>query len=163
MKRLITTTGLVLALLGGVWMTPPPVSAADRHVGYYYPKPQAIEVYKARARVLEDSNRRRRIGFVVTLVTAMLERPFSPSFSIFAKGSEAEKLIIVSNVAGRLDTVYRVRALLATMTSVSRTTEIFREFAVEEIFTFLDLLKMMGFKLLTVSDGDAFAHQIKLE
>ncbi len=135
----------------------------DRHAGYYYPPPTSVEVYKARARILEEANRRRRIGFVIAAVGSMRERPYPPTFAIFPKGSEAQKLIIVSNQTGRLDTVYRVRALLATLTSVARTTPIFEEFAVQEIFTFLDLLKMLGFTQVTVSDGDTFTHQIKLE
>ena len=93
----------------------------------------------------------------------MRERPYPPTFAVFPKGSQAQKLIIVSNLAGRLNTVYRARALLATLTSVARTTPIFREYAVEDIFTFLDLLKMLGFTQVTVSDGDSFAHQIKLK
>jgi len=138
-------------------------TSSDRHAGYYYPKPATIEVYKARAKTLRDANRRRRIGFVTAAVGSMRERPYPPNFAVFPKGSDAQKLIIVSNQAGRLNTIYRARALLATLTSVARTTPIFQEYAVEDIFTFLDLLKMLGFTQVTVSDGDAFAHQIILK
>ena len=135
----------------------------DRYVGYYYPKPAAIEVYRARARTLPEADRRRRIGFVVGVVNQMRQRPYAPEYAFFAKGGKAHKLIIVSNRAGRLNTIYRVRALLATLTSVARTTPIFREYNVEDYFTFLDLAKMLGFELVTVSDGDTFTHQIVLE
>ncbi len=135
----------------------------DRHVGYYYPKPANIETYTARARVLEDMDRRKRIEFVVTMVNAMLSRPYPLPASIFVKGDQAEKLIIVSNEEGRLNTIYRARALLATMTSSVRDTEIFKKYSVESYFTFLDLLKMLGFKKVTVSDGDAFTHQILIK
>lgn len=63
--------------------------AADRHARYYYPAPASSEVYEARAAMLPDSSRKRRI-------------------------------------------------------------------------LFLDLLKLMGFELLTVTDGDRFAHQIHI-
>jgi hypothetical protein len=65
-------------------------------------------------------------------------------------------------VEDRLGTIYRVRALLATLTASARMTPIFRENGVEDLLTFLDLLKMLGFKQITVSDGDKFAHQILL-
>lgn len=139
-----------------------PVSAAptDRHTGYYYPEPNSVHAYTARARTLPDMNRQRRIAFVISMVTDSLSKPYPPAYTVFAKGDNAEKLIIVSNQAGRLDTVYRARALLATMTSVARTMPIFREFQVEDWFTFLDLAKMMGFEKVTLSDGDTFTHQV---
>ncbi len=144
----------------------PPTTAAetdDSHAGYYYPEPTSVEVYEARAKPLKEADRRRRIGFVVSVVNDTLARPYSPPVSVFAKGGEAEKLIIVSNVAGRLDTLYRVRAYLATLTSSARVTPIFRQLQVEDWFTFLDLAKLLGFKQITISDGEDFAHQIILK
>lgn len=135
----------------------------DRHIGYYYPEPAQIEIYKARAQTQPDADRGRRIDFVVAIVNGMLARPYAPPFSIFVKGDEAEKLIIVSNVPEQLNTVYRARALLASLTSVARTTPFFRAYGVEDLFTFFDLLKLMGFERITVSDGDTFAHQVNIE
>ena len=135
---------------------------ADKYVGYYYPRPAAIETYKARAAVLPGANRKRRIAFIVAVVNERLQRPYPPTYSLFPKGGRAHKLIIVSNVAGQLNTIYRVRALLATMTSVARTLPIFRQHSVEDDFTFLDLMKMLGFESVTISDGDSFTHQIIL-
>jgi hypothetical protein len=140
-----------------------PAGAADRHVGYYYPKPASTEVYTARAKTAAEADRRQRILFVVNVVEDMNNRPFPPGLAFFAKGAEAEKLIIVSNHEKRLNTVYRVRALLAMLTGSARATRLFKEFAVDDIFTFLDMLKLLGFTQVTISDGDAFAHQIKIE
>ena len=64
---------------------------------------------------------------------------------------------------GQLNTVYRARALLATLTSVARTTPAFRAYGVEDLFTFYDLLKLMGFERITVTDGDAYAFQVDIE
>ena len=139
---------------------PEPAATTDRHTGYYYPEPKSVHVYTARTRVLPDMTRQRRIAFVITMVTDSLSKPSPPAYAFFAKGNHAEKLIIVSNQAGRLDTIYRARALLATMTSIARTMPIFREFQVEDWFTFLDLAKMLGFEKVTLSDGDTFAHQV---
>ncbi len=140
----------------------PAQDKADKYVGYYYPRPAAIETYKARAAVLPGANRKRRIAFIVAVVNERLQRPYPPTYSLFPKGGRAHRLIIVSNVAGQLNTIYRVRALLATMTSVARTLPIFRDHSVEDDFTFLDLMKMLGFESVTISDGDSFTHQIIL-
>ena len=84
-------------------------SAADRHEGYYYPKPGAQETY------------------------------------IFAKGEEAQKLIIVALEDGRMDTLFRARAVFANLTAVSRGMPIMQELGVQDWFTFFDLAKMLGF------------------
>lgn len=138
-------------------------AAADRHAGYYYPEPQTIETYISRAQKIDGVQRRQRIGFVVGFTQAILSLPYAPPYAIFVKGDDAEKLLIIGYQDGRLDTIYRVRALLAQLTSTARTMPIFQKFEVEDIFTYLDLLKMMGFAQITVSDGDAFAHQIIIQ
>lgn len=161
MRTLSIAAGLALWLALALW--PAPSSAADRHAGYYYPLPSSNEVYKSRARTLDGMDRRARIAFVVSVVEQMNEKPYPPGLSFFAKGEDAEKLIMVSNFEGRLNTVFRARALLASLTSVARTTPIFVQNKVEDILTFLDLLKMLGFNLVTISDGELFAHQIKIQ
>ena len=144
-------------------LTSPTASADDRHAGYYYPGPASTETYKARARTLEGADRTQRIAFVTGVTLEQRARPHPPVLAMFAKGDEAEKLIIVGLVDGRMNTIYRARAVLAMMTATARTTPIFQEYRVEEIFTFLDLCKMLGFKQVTISDGKLFAHQILIE
>lgn len=138
-------------------------SADDRHAGYYYPDPATTETYKARARTLAGADRTQRIAFVTGVTLKQQERPHPPVLAMFAKGEEAEKLIIVGLEDGRLDTIYRARAVLAMMTATARATPIFQEYKVEEIFTFLDLCKMLGFSQVTISNGKDFAHQILIE
>ena len=89
--------------------------------------------------------------------------PYPPQYAIFAKGGEADKLIIVGLNDGYLDTIYRVRALLALLTAQGRGTKLFRELGVETYFTFLDFAKLFGFKSVTVTDGDRFAHQVTID
>jgi hypothetical protein len=151
--------GVAGALALGVLLAGP-AGADDRHVGYYYPPPQTIETYEARAETLKDSDRTRRIGFVVELSQQILSNPYPPDFAVFAKGDQAEKLLIVALRDNVIDTIYRARALLAMMTSVSRATPLFQDYGVAEVFTFFDLLKILGFAQLTISDGDGFAHQV---
>jgi len=138
--------------------------ADDRHADYYYPTPQTKETYVARASVLPEASRRSRIAFVTHVMNEMIRKnPYPPQYAIFAKGAEAEKMIIVGIAGDSYDTLYRMRALLAMLTAVARTTPLFKEERVEDYFTYLDLCKMLGFELLTVSDGKKFAHQIRIE
>lgn len=135
----------------------------DRHVGYYYPHPQTEETYVARAETLPQASRPMRIGFVVGYTTNQLERPYPPDYVLYAKGAEAQKLIIAAVGAHRMNTLYRARAVLAMMTAVARTMPIFVDNGVEDSFTFFDLAKLLGFEQITVTDGDEFAHQVFLE
>ncbi|NKC13152.1 MAG: molybdopterin-guanine dinucleotide biosynthesis protein A [Gammaproteobacteria bacterium] len=150
-------------LLGVTFLPSTEAAAADRHANYYYPPPTTSETYVARAQTFADSNRKRRIFFVTELTNQMMGSPYPPPFALFAKGEEAEKLIITSLYDNGYNTLYRMRGLLAILTSRSRATPIFQEFEVQDIFTFLDLLKLLGFAQLTVTDGDSFAHQIRIE
>lgn len=160
--------GVLTAVLCGLLaILPPPAQAAepseDRHSGYYYPEPDSQEAYTARAQTLPEANRRLRIGFVTGASQAMAARAYAPRFALFAKGEQAEKLVIVALADGPIDTLYRGRAVLADLTAMSRVLPIFKEFGVQDWFTFLDLAKMMGFRQITISDGRAFAHQIIIQ
>ena len=151
------------ALILASFLLSPAGAAADRHAGYYYPIPATSEIYEARATTLPDANRKRRILFVTELTNQMLANPYPPPVAIFAKGAEAEKLIITSLYDDGYNTMYRMRGLLAMLSARARVTPIFKEFEVQDLFTFFDLLKLLGFELVTVTDGDRFAHQIKIK
>lgn len=159
--EMIVRTFILSAALALAWVSG--VSAGDRHAGYYYPIPATSETYEARAATLPDASRKRRILFVTELTNQMLNNPYPPPVAIFAKGEEAEKLIITSLYADGYDTIYRMRGLLAMLSARARITPIFQEYEVEDLFTFFDLLKLMGFELLTVTDGDNFSHQISIK
>ena len=73
-----------------------PASAQDRHAGYYYPVPKTEETYTARARTLPESDRDRRLGFVVAFMAEMAAEAAPQRYVLFAKGTDAEKLIIVA-------------------------------------------------------------------
>jgi hypothetical protein len=133
------------------------------HAGYYYPQPVSSETYQARVQTLADANRTRRIAFVTGVTQQLMAGKYEPSFAIFAKGDDAEELIIVAFEEGEINTVYRARALLANLTALSRLTPFFRDNTVADQATFFDLCKLLGFTQVTVSDGDKFAHQVKIE
>ena len=137
--------------------------AQDTQEGYYYPKPSVVETYQARVATLPDSDRSRRLGFVTALSKEFDARPYPPNYLVYAKGDEADKLIITGMVDGQFNTIYRTRALLADLTASARLTDFFQKNAIAEYATFLDFLKLLGFKQVTVTDGEHFAQQIKIE
>lgn len=140
------------------------VGEAEESAGrYYYPEPGSHETYKSPARVLDEADRTKRIGFVIGLTQQILARPHEVAVAVFTAGKDADELVIVSTKDGKLDTVYRTRAFFAVMTSISRTMPLFAEFGVADTFTFFDLAKLLGFKTITASDGDRFAHQVNIE
>ena len=181
----VTPTGLfrsllVLVLLGACQSTPPESAKADdeaamaaavaeapakqdRQSGYYYPPLTSRETYTARAQTLKGASRNTRLGFVTALTKQQLGRHYAPNTAIFAKGEEAEKLIIVALETGVISTLYQGRALLAQLTAMSRLSPLFSELGVQGYFTFFDLAKLLGFKTITLSDGAAWSHQIVIQ
>ncbi|HUT50171.1 MAG TPA: molybdopterin-guanine dinucleotide biosynthesis protein A [Alphaproteobacteria bacterium] len=136
----------------------------DRHEGYYYPPlKDAPEIYKARAVTLVEASRGRRIAFVTALTNQMMKNAYPPPFAIFAKGDNAEKLIIVGLYEGAYNTLYRARGLLAILTARARLTPVFRKHQVEDVFTFFDFLKLQGFERLTITDGKSYSHQVRFQ
>jgi hypothetical protein len=153
----------IAAALGALVSLAGPASADDRHAGYYYPQPQSTEVYYLRATPLPEANRDRRLGFVTGITTAQLRAPYPPTHVLYAKGAESEKLVIVALQDGYIDTIYRARALLAAMTAQARAMPIFTELEAESTYTFFDMAVLLGFKQITISDGQSFAHQVTFE
>jgi len=141
---------------------PAPAQDKDRHAGYYYPPTTVAESYDAGATTLTGANRVRRIGFVTILVNKLLQASYPPPFAMFVKGAEGEKLIIVG-MGDYLANIYQARGLLAQLTAQARTTEVFKEVDTENRLTFLDLLKMLGFDQVTVSDGKNYTLQITIK
>ncbi len=138
-------------------------AAADRHEGYYYPEVSSSEVYRARSKTMKGANKETRVGFIVAQTLGQRDRPYPPRFAIFAKGKEAEKMIIVGLDGESMSTLYRARAVLAQLTAVARSSELFRNHAVEDLFTFLDLANMVGFQRVTITDGKTYAHQFEIK
>ena len=138
-------------------------SANDRHAGYYYPEPATEETYKAPLPQLPGVSRLSRVGFVTQLDQLQKQKPYPPPYHMFAKGADAKKLIIVATESGRYDTLYRLRGLLASMTADARTSPLFTKLGHVEQLNFFDLLRMAGFKQLTISNGEDIAHRVYFE
>ncbi len=139
------------------------VQAQDRHANYYYPEPLTEEVYASFASRQGNASKRTRVGFTVGLNAQQRKRNHAPTYHMFAKGAEGQKLIIVATEAGRYNTLYRLRALLASLSADARATPLFRKLPSPENANFLDLCKLIGFERVTISDGDKLAHTILIK
>jgi hypothetical protein len=164
--RRVRATIILFAIAVLVWQGLPcnHAQAEDNHAGYYYPALTSIENYHSRTATIADADREMRIQFIVNLTMQLLSKPYPPDFVLFAKGEQAEKMIIVGlSRNGSMSTLYRARAVLAMLTSVARGSRLFNEFGVADTFTFFDLAKLFGFEQITVSDGESYAHQVTIE
>lgn len=135
----------------------------DRYVGYYYPKPSAVENYESTLKTIDGVDRPQRVQFVTVISQGTLQSAYRVPYAVFVKGEKADKLIIVGLARGELDTVYRQRALLANMTTMARLSPFFQEHTVAEDSTFFDLLKLLGFSSVTITDGDKSSHQVTIK
>lgn len=160
----IPKTALLAAALGAFLAgTLASANAFDGHAGYYYPEPQTREAYVTEIEVAPDANKRSRAAFVIGLAAQHAKQNHAAGYHLFAKGGDLEKLIIVATGDGQYDTLYRLRALLASLTSMARATELFSRTNNPQDLNFLDFCKLIGFKQVTVSNGKDVAHQIKIQ
>ena len=158
-------TALWTLILAVLFVLPARAFAGDErgHEGYYYPKVTSSEIYKSEAMVEPGATRKSRLAFIVGFTSQQLSRGYAPNYAMFAKGDDAEKLIIVALDDGVMRTLYRARAVLAQMTSIARSTSMFNDMGVADSYTFFDLAKMIGFTQITISDGATYAHRITLQ
>jgi hypothetical protein len=143
--------------------TPATPPGEDRYVGYYYPKPTSTEVFESQMQTIATMDRPQRIQFVTVVSQGTIQSAYRVPYAVFAKGDKADKMIIVGLQAGELNTVYRMRALLANMTTMSRLSPFFQEKTVAEDATFFDLLKLLGFQSVTITDGEKTTHQVTIK
>ena len=149
---------------------PKPAAAAatpkaddDRYVGYYYPKPTAIETYTSPMQTIAGAERAQRVQFATVVSQGTIQSAYRVPYAVFVKGEKADKMIIVGLQPGEMSTIYRARAILANMTTMSRLSPFFQERTIAEDANFFDLLKLLGFQQITISDGDKFTHQVNIK
>ncbi|MBP6769990.1 MAG: hypothetical protein KA171_19570 [Reyranella sp.] len=149
---------------------PKPAAAAatpkaddDRYVGYYYPKPTAIETYTSPMQTIAGAERAQRVQFATVVSQGTIQSAYRVPYAVFVKGEKADKMIIVGLQPGEMSTIFRARAILANMTTMSRLSPFFQERTIAEDANFFDLLKLLGFQQITISDGDKFTHQVNIK
>jgi hypothetical protein len=141
----------------------PKVAGEDRYIGYYYPKPTATETFESTMQTIAGAERAQRIQFVTVVSQGTIQSAYRVPYAVFAKGEKGDRMIIVGMQQGELNTIYRMRALLANMTTMSRLSPFFQERTVAEDATFFDLLKLLGFRELTVTDGEKTTLQVTIK
>jgi hypothetical protein len=141
----------------------PKAAGDDRYIGYYYPKPTATETFESSMQTIAGAERAQRVQFVTVVSQGTIQSAYRVPYAVFAKGEKADRLIIVGMQQGELNTIYRMRALLANMTTMSRLSPFFQERTVAEDATFFDLLKLLGFRELTITDGEKTTLQVTIK
>jgi hypothetical protein len=142
---------------------PAAAAADDKYIGYYYPKPNSTETYESAMQTIAGVDRAQRIQFVTVVSQGTIQSSYRVPYAVFVKGEKADKLIIVGLAPNEFGTIYRMRALLANMTTMSRMSPFFQERTVAEDATFFDLLKLLGFTSVTITDGDKVTHQVTIK
>jgi len=142
-----------------------PAAAAsdDKYIGYYYPKPNSTEVYESTMQTIAGADRPQRVQFVTVVSQGTIQSSYRVPYAVFVKGEKADKLIVVGLAPNEFGTIYRMRALLANMTTMSRLSPFFQERTVAEDATVFDLLKLLGFTSVTITDGDKLTHQVTIK
>jgi len=136
---------------------------ADRLAGYYYPTPNSTETYESSLQTIAGTERAQRIQFTTVVSQGTLQSPYRVPYAVFAKGEAADRLIIVGLVPGEMSTIYRMRGVLSNMTTQARTSPFLQERTVAEDVNFFDLLKLLGFRQVTITDGDKLTHQVTIK
>ncbi|WP_299688317.1 hypothetical protein [uncultured Tateyamaria sp.] len=150
----------LLALIAALCMTALTAHAQERYEGYYYPPVTSQEQFSRVIRQGPTSNKGVRVEFVTNLTAAQLAAAESPRFVFFAKGADAKHLNIIALDDDVFSTIFRARAVMAQMTSNMRNNDFFRAQGLEYVATFYDLLQIMEFDTLVISDGESWAHQV---
>lgn len=130
--------------------------------GYYYPQITSTEEFDRVLVQTPDPAKDVRIDFVNSVTKASVESQSAPQFVFFAKGEFAQKLYIIAVNDEVFKTIYRARAVLARTTSILRSGNFLAKQDLQSIGTFFDLLQIMHFKTLVISDGETWAHKVTL-
>lgn len=132
----------------------------DRNAGYYYPPVTSEETFARVIAAAPEAESEVRVNFVTSITKAQLAAPESPRYVLFEKGSGSDRLIVVALDDDVFRTLFRARAVLAQLTSNMRGTEFFREQNLHLEGTLYDMLQIMGFKSLVLSDGATWSHRV---
>ncbi len=136
---------------------------ADNREGYYYPPVTSSETFSRTLGPVPPAERPVRAAFITTVTKALLAAPESPRYVIFAKGQEADHMIIVALDDQIFRTPYRARAVLAQLTANTRGTEFFKKSNLRYYATWFDLAKLLGFQDIVIWDGATWSHKVVLE
>jgi hypothetical protein len=155
---------LIAAIIAASLATVSPGGAASAagKDSYYYPPVGSEEVFTRVIAASPLADRAVRVGFVTQITKAQLAAPESPRFVIFAKGDEAQHMIIVALDDEVFKTIYRARAVLAQLTANARGAQLFVN-KIRDDATWFDLTKLLRFEDLVITDGATWSHRVIFE
>ena len=161
LRRRAGPAALALALLAAA----PPAAAQAPAAGerYYHPPVTSEETFARDLIEGPRAGKAEREGFVTVVTRAQLDAPANPTFSLFAKGGASRRLYMIALSDDEFRSLFRARAVLAQLTYNLRATPFFRERGIAADATFFDVLQLLGFESLVVSDGLDWAHRINFE
>ena len=156
---------ILLALAFALFATSLSAQEADPDQnGYYYPKVGTSERFERQLlQADEPADRELRQLFLAQLRRDHAAMEGQRRFEIFAKGGEARNLIVVALDDEVFRTLFRARAVLAGLTTEARGTDFFRTNPAAERATWFDLLKVLGFEDIVISDGATWSHLVQLK
>ncbi len=133
----------------------------DRYAGYHYPPVTTEETFtRVIAPGTPPAEQAVRVNFVTSITKAQLAAPESPRYVIFEKGANSDRLMIIALDDDVFRTLFRARAVLAQLTSNMRGTDFFRQQDLHLEGTLYDMLQIMGFSSLVLSDGATWSHRV---
>lgn len=137
-----------------------PAFAEDKYVGYHYPQVTSSEEFTRVIRPTGVASKEVRVDFITQLTKAQLAAPSAPQYAFFAKGAGATELIVVGLDDQTFKTLYRARGVMAQMTANVRSSPIFAGQNLQFLATFYDLLQILEFDSLVLSDGATWSHRV---
>lgn len=152
-----------VALAFALTVLPLAALADDSREDYYYPKVGSEERFTREIGPETPSDRATRIGFVNEVTRAQFETPSGPRVAVFAKGSEAQHMVITGLDSEIFETLFRARGVMAQMTASARQTAFFKDNGIDTSATWYDLAKMLGFEDIVLTDGETWAHRVILD
>ncbi len=135
----------------------------DRRVGYYYPPITSEEVFDRTIAQAPKAAPAIRTAFVTELTKSQLDSPTKPRIAVFSKGGKKQHLIIVALDDEVFSTLFRARAVMAQITSHARTTPFFKKNGIQFGATWYDLIKILGFDDIVLSDGKNWSHKVVIK
>lgn len=158
--RAVRPASAALALL---LLAAPAAAQDDPREGYHYPPVTSEESFARDMIRGPEASQGDREGFVTLLTRAQLDAPDTPPFAVFAKGTDSRHLIILALDDEYFRTLYRARAVMAQLTYNLRSTRFFQEQGLQSTATFFDVLRLLGFDDLILSDGVSWTHRVAFE
>ncbi len=119
-------------------------TAGDKYIGYYYPAPTSSESYESSLQPLPNIDKAQRVVFFTIVAQGTLQSAYRVPYAVFTKGDRSDHMIIVALQGGEMATIYRIRAVLANMTTMARLSSFFTERTVAEDANFFDHLEDDG-------------------